>query len=447
MPKLKENRYYAALHKIVFNTQATKDAAVLYFSSIFGSIVGFIGSLLVARTLGPAQFGIVTAYNSIILTAAGLTEFGLSTGLIRYATPLLKENKSSEARQYFKFIFWAEIASGILVLLVGFAISGLIRRWLGGNLPETLVYVAIVAASISSASAYIGAALNAHKMFWRNAMVLIIVNSIKLTSVLLLAFAHLLSLHAVIGLYFGLTIVLAIIGMFVTPKDYLGRNRGADYRTVTRNIFHFSGWLTLTYLLSSVSGRLDFFYLYHIKGPHAAGVYSAALQFSIAFSLLIGTLSTVVTPYVSERVDYKDKIAFLRKAIPLAGLCGLAVMASMFILPYVILLLFGAKYAAAIPPLRILCVHFGLNVFLIPISLMFIPYNKIKVGTMVTTLQLGVALLFYPILIRQFGAVGAALTILINTVLATIIYTVILTNLLRKDANQYHATLNVGSAT
>lgn len=77
-------------------SRVIQDSSILYFSNLVTASVSFLSSIIVARVLGPSSFAIIAAYNAIALTLIGFTDFGLGTGLVKHATPLLKRDKKSQ---------------------------------------------------------------------------------------------------------------------------------------------------------------------------------------------------------------------------------------------------------------------------------------------------------------------------------------------------------------
>src|SRR4051794_11373178 len=117
-------RKLESLRRTVLGHSATQDTAALYLSHLFAAAIGFIVALIVARRLGPVDFGVITAYNAIIDVLMGFTDFGLGTGLIKFTSPLLKTDPR-KAATFFRAALYAEIAAGILVLIAGLLLSGL----------------------------------------------------------------------------------------------------------------------------------------------------------------------------------------------------------------------------------------------------------------------------------------------------------------------------------
>jgi O-antigen/teichoic acid export membrane protein len=432
---------FEPLQRIVLRNRVAHDTAALYFSHLLAAAMGFAVALIVARKLGPAEFGLISAYLAIVEICIGFTDFGLGTGLIKFTTPLVGGDRGAAA-PFFRAALYAEVAAGVLVLVIGLSLSGLLVRFVGHDLPHGVVRLAVIAAAITSTGAYVGASLAAHKQFKRSAAISFGASFARLLVVLVLLAVGAVSLYNVLYAFAAAAFAAAAVGFALTPRDYAQPVVPGAVRSAAVALFKFSGWLSLTFVITSVMARLDFFYLYRLRGSEEAGVYAAAIQLSLAFTILIGSLTTVLTPYVSERTTYAAKIALLKRLMPVvAGLGGLLVL-SMLAMPFVVEVLFGDKYSDAVAPLRVLMVHLAINVVVIPISLTYVPLGRVWVGTLNSALQLVIAFVLYPILIRADGSVGAALTVLINTIIGAVIYVVVLRHLLLREKVREEAAAN-----
>ena len=412
-----------------------QDSAFLYASSLVTAGVGFIASLTVARSLGPTSFAIIAGYSAIVATLAGFTDFGLGTGLIKHTAPHLKGDESRvRAIKYFRLVFLAELVIGLVLLLVGLAFSSTIAGLLGQKeLSTGVVRVAIVAAAVASTGAYVGAAMAAYKKFKLNALLSISFSVVRLLATLALWKYGGLTVGNILGLYLMLTVLNVLVGFVILPKDYLAPSSTADLKRAGKKLFTFSAWLTLSFFMTSIMGKLDFFYLLGIKGATEAGVYAAAQQLAVVYTLLLGAIATVLTSHVSEKTNYIQKLAFLKRTLPISAVGAVVFVVSGALAPEVIELLFGPKYAGAAMPLRLLAANLAINFILLPITLLFIPLGKVKVGTMVTAAQLLLSIVLYPFLIGLYGVIGAPLTLIACSLLALIVYPIMLVYFLKKD--------------
>lgn len=413
-------------------SRVIQDSSILYFSNLVTASVSFLSSIIVARVLGPSSFAIIAAYNAIALTLIGFTDFGLGTGLVKHATPLLKRDKK-KAVAYLKAVFYAEIIIGLFLLIAGMLLAPLLPKLLGqGDISINVVRLAVLSASIASGAAFVGAALTTYKRFKLNALTSILFGALKLTSTIILWKANLLSIQSILILYVFLSVFNAIVGFSLVPKDYLQKVPRQKVKKAAKNIFHFSIWLTLSFFVTSIMGKLDFFFIFRIEGAESAGIYAASQQLGQVYALLLGAIATVLTSHVSEKINYEDMIVFLKKSLKTAAVGSIGFLISIVVAPVVINLFFGQKYILAVRPLQFLIVHFALNLVLLPFSLLFIPLGKVKIGTLITAIQFLLSIILYPIFIRRFGISGAAITVICATLVGVIVYPVFLQNYLRK---------------
>ncbi len=425
-------------HKL-FRSKATQDSIALYAGNLLAAGIGFIASLIVARKLGPSGFGIVVAYNSIIVTLVGVTDLGLGVGVVKNVAPLLV-NGESDTKPYFQFLFLAEVISGLLILIPGFIFSHQLKAFMGSGVSLSTVYISVLAASFASISAYVGITLIAHKKIKLNALMVTFNSSLRLIIVLVLLKRGYISTSNVLYTYTVITVLNLAIGFLIIPKDFIGHFDFHKIKRAAKLILPISGWLTLSSIITAIASRLDFFYLFRLKGPAEAGTYGAALQLSTIFALLITSFSAALIPYVSERVTRKEQILFLKKGLLAASLGAIAILSFTAISPFIINLLFGQRFILAVPVFQILSVHFALNLMLLPVSLIFIPLGKVRYGSYISSFQLIISLILFPILIKSYGSRGAAGTILSTTIVGLIFYVFSLFFLIRR--NQYERPIS-----
>ena len=418
--------YLASLSKV----PAVRGSLALYSGNLIAAALGFMVSLIVARKLGPSSYALIAAYNAVIVTLIGLTDFGLGVGLIKNVGPLL-QNKPHEARPFFALVFWFEVFSGLLVLIFGLSLSPLISSLAGADAKLEVVQLAIISAAFASAGAFAGISLLAHKMMLTNSILATAMSLVRLLAIVLLWYFSALTVVNILVCFVSISILNFIAGLVLIPKNFWGRLPISKIKPTFIRIFKISGWLTLSSLLAAIMSRLDFFYLFKIKGSTEAGYYGAAIQLSMVFAILISSISAALTPYISEKTTHEGRVKFLKKALVAVGLGALVIGIIIILAPVVISLLFGSKYIQAVPAFRILGFHFILNLILIPITLLFIPLGKMHIGTAVSVLQLCAAIILYPILITNFGSAGAATTMLVTTLIGFVAYSLVLMILLR----------------
>ena len=111
----------------IFQTQTLRQSAITVVSTFLSSGLGAVYYLLLARLLGPAQYGLF----SIVIAAMGvvlpLADLGLGQSLIRFVSA----NKTD--RKYFPFVNLAlktKLVSGAITLVIFLSLSSFMARFI-----------------------------------------------------------------------------------------------------------------------------------------------------------------------------------------------------------------------------------------------------------------------------------------------------------------------------
>jgi O-antigen/teichoic acid export membrane protein len=143
--------------------------------------------------------------------------------------------------------------------------------------------------------------------------------------------------------------------------------------------------------------------------------YELAYQVGFALPLLTHAIFTVLLPRVSAMKDPAELAAYRRQALRLYPLVGVVTLVAVALAPYPLRWVFGEKYAAAVPVLRILVLTFGIHVVSHPLSLVFYNANRPHYLTLIYLVQLVLLTPASLALIPPLGAAGAAWSLLAVT--------------------------------
>ena len=96
-----------------------KDSAVVLFGNFLSAGLGFSSTILITRTLGPSEFGLFSIALAVMGLASQISDFGISTGLVRFVSLYLKAD-SQKANLMLKVSLKLEIIIGLIIFLIGF---------------------------------------------------------------------------------------------------------------------------------------------------------------------------------------------------------------------------------------------------------------------------------------------------------------------------------------
>lgn len=377
--------------------------------------VNIATGLFTAAMLGPAGRGELAALTTMPGFLAGLGSFGLHAALIynMRAEPELERNYLGNAL-VLTFI------TGILVVIVGWVAEPyvlaqyssstiLVGRLLLISTPFTVMTWAMIAASevrgwftfanrILSIQSFVtlifllGQALM-HALTPKNA-----------------AFAYIFPTFPVF-FYFGYRICRHVRPIFGLRRYFLVRllNFGLRFCGVD--------------ILNTMSSFIDQILVVVFLPPAAVGAYSVALSTARLLTVLESSVVAVLFPRVAARDDAEiiEQVAAVFRVITVLSVTAAAALAVFG--PWLLLLLYGAKFAAAIAPFRLLLVAM---VLITGIGILYQAYTGSGRPGLVTFIEAcgtGALVLLMFLLVSHFGIVGAASAVLIAAALrlATVI--------------------------
>jgi lipopolysaccharide exporter len=106
-------------------------------TSLATRVIGLVGTLVLARWVAPAEYGVVTAAAIVTLTAFSVTTFGVGIYLL--------SNRDLSRAEMFHATCWF-IATGVVALAVVWALSGTLGAWL--DAPTLARFMPLFVASV-----------------------------------------------------------------------------------------------------------------------------------------------------------------------------------------------------------------------------------------------------------------------------------------------------------
>ncbi len=401
-------------------TRTARQSGVVFAGNIISTVLSIVATILIARNLGPVNYGVLAIYLSIYTTILGLTDFGLGTTAVKLISSNLEKNPH-KANTFMKMIIAMELVAGVVVALVGLIFSASIANALGGEHLLFPVRMAFLASVFASTGAFIGPFLTAHQQFFKNAAFGALTSLFKTLGVVALFMVMALNLNNVIIFYTCINIIAFFIGLLIVPKGYMEKTTKTENKKAFKEIFHFSKWILLSYFASVIASRLDVFLLSSFKGSEEVGLYAAAQQLAQIMPLFIGAISTVLLPRVSKMKTKKEFKSYAKKVLLGSIAIDLALIPVLVFADVLVQLIFGAKFDGSIVLFKILLVGFMCAVVVNPISLIFYAKNKPKILTGINYATLVITVALNLILIPRFGATGAAIGFLISNVISMLI--------------------------
>lgn len=410
-------RYYERVKLLVFSGTA-KDTYVVFLGNVFSAFWGFLFTLIVARVLSIADFGIFSATLNLVVILSSLTDLGISSGSVNFISEHLAKGENQKANEYIK-------ASFVVRLLMVMAVSSVViilspqvsSKLLATNDPAFAIWAAVIPIFLFP-DMFFPAILQAKKKFLQSALM----DNAFYIARLLFAFGF-----YIIGaltmprafLAFGAGFVITVIQAIIYIKtDFLASKPTAvEYK----KLLGFSGWIGVNRIISSISGRLDIQMLAAMAGAFATGLYSIPSRLASFIIVLGGSFSAVLAPRLAGFGNAESEKRYILKSLlallPItAGIIFWIIIAKPFML-----LLFGTKYMASVPVFQALAAAQIPFLFTVP-SVTAIIYSMKKtvfIGAY-SFFQIAAIFLLNLILIPKFGPFGPTITFGITNMLLAI---------------------------
>lgn len=338
---------------------ALRSALLVTGSTYIGYAVGLIVSMVVARTLGPREFGY---YAYLVWLAGTLTMLfcnGLTLTAIRFVSECIGRDKASEAQNvHHLLIKW--YAWCLIVFSLVFACAYPWLKPAGWDRPEWVFALAALICAIAKSDYTLGASISkGYGHFEVDAYTINFMSIANLVGVAILAFMGV-PLEAYILLFVCLCIGHSLFTRLLMSRATIEPSPGSideDVITLIRKHYWWSFVLFLVFALSNKT--IETLFLNAYVGPEAVGWFAiAAAMTRGGVDLLTSGLNTVLLPmmshaYGSKNVDRAKRI--VTDAIRLYFFLGitLAGVGVLWAAP-VVSLLYGAEYAPAIIALQVM---------------------------------------------------------------------------------------------
>ncbi|MGE0428263.1 MAG: lipopolysaccharide biosynthesis protein [Hydrogenophaga sp.] len=391
--------------------QMAKGAVWMILFKLVERGLGLISTLILARLLAPQDFGVVAMALSFIAMAELLSAFSFDTAII--------QNQSATPAHYnsaWTCSFLLGIGITLLMIAMAYPIAAFYRS------PELMwVVIALAFGPLFTGAQNIGVVAFLKELDFRKEFRFQVSRK-------LISFAIVVPLAFAFRSYWALVAGILVSKLAGTVISYLMH----PYRprldlSKARELFNFSRWLLINNFAGFFKERSADFFIGRISGPQALGTYNIAYELAHLPTTEIGApINRALLPGFA-RLDQPTDIAHAyANAVQLLSLIALPVATCIYILaPFLIPVLLGNKWLAAVPLMQLLAFNGALLLFHASICAVLIarghPARVMYANLGYTILLLGLLgtiFFFY----KDIGVVGAAYAALLTSLISTPLY-------------------------
>ncbi len=401
---------------------------LVFGMTFIAAMFSYATRVIVARKLGPEQFGLFSAVLTFILFLLFFRDLGLGSALTNFIAKYRVEEKYNEIKTAIYSTFCMQLLSSALIGIVIIAFSGYLSVHYF-KIPESKIILLILVIYTMTSFLFIITKfiLNGFQDTIPYSLMEVGKNLfILLLSVLLLRYNYGI-LAAAIPYALVCIVLFFLLLPFIRRNISFSKYKIVHFKEISRDLLLFG----LPLMAADIGGKIiaytDTIMLTHFSSLSEVGIYNVVLPTSLFFIHVSRAISAIVFP-ISSELSFKKDFKNLAKGISLLYKYTLAlVIPLIFILfafaNHYLLIFFGKEYVVGTLAFRILLV--GSMFFMIAsvnniiISSMGQPKTVTKIILLSALLNVVLNLFLIPL----FGIDGAALSTTLAYLLTLILST------------------------
>lgn len=337
--------------------------------------LGFVASFLIARALGPADFGVFAVLGATVAIVGALVDAGLTEAAVLRMSAAPRD-LSSRARAF----FWLRVAVAGLAIAALCAIAEPLAERVLGITDAGLLRWALIGVVASASSGALSAIMQAHGAFGRMATLTLF--NTGLTALLALGLfvgQALTVLSALVVLGVLTSVATFVLGLVLLPTSARpGLPRRGEMRGEAAHLLRLGRWLWLAAVLAMLAANADVLILNHWGTPAVVGAYGLAVNLASKANVVNHSLYTVLLPSAARLREAPEVRRYLRFGLLRSLVLVLALVAAIVLAEPFITLVYGADFSEAVPLVRALLGIAVLDVLLLPLLLLPLAHARAR---------------------------------------------------------------------
>jgi O-antigen/teichoic acid export membrane protein len=356
-----------------------RSSGALFSSNTLSLGLSVLQSILAARLLGPAGFGLVAIVTSYASTVNGFLSFRMSESVVRYGGEYLEKGEKEKTAALIKAAALSEATVSLFAFIVVAATAVFASQYIAKT-PDTaklfIIYSLGLLANFNTETST-GVLQLLGKIKYQG--VINLIQSLLTAGLISIAFFTKGSLQFVLYAYLAGKVFLGL-GIFFTALIQLTKKLGGGWWRPTvieggqprseidfRELFKFAFSSNLSATAILVFRESEILWVGYFLSSEAAGYYKAAYA-------IVSLLSVPANPFILTTYPEINKLVvqrswarlkdFLKKITTVAAAYNLVLAAGFVIFGRWLLSIYGREYTAAYPALLALLAGFTFNYIL-----------------------------------------------------------------------------------
>lgn len=379
-----------------------KGAVVSLIGIISGRIFHFLGFVILARAMGPGEFGVFSLNENIVSILANICTIGLDRGVIHFL------NKSTNAEESSNIILKAVKASmavslvAVLFFFLNYQLN-LFSILSYKNFNQYLFYFSFVI--VLNSLLFIGTAITRTSLSMKYTFYYQYFGQpfLFFLIILILSFTKLSLWNALLGLIISLIVVL-IFNFRSVSNQYSLKAAALLKRNHVEGLLRFSILSIFASSVTLLTTRFDRILLGILRNEYDVGIYQSISQISVLMALILGAFGSIVIPMVSRYYN-ENNFGQIKSLLHVSTKWSFYLAIPVFILfitipDQIIEVVFGREYLAGSATLSMLAFAQLINAGTGPIGPTLIMTNNqkpwLKIALISLLLNVGLNFLLIP---------------------------------------------------
>jgi O-antigen/teichoic acid export membrane protein len=385
----------------------TRGWAVVTSAGVVRLGLGFVASLMIARALGPADFGVYAVLAATVGIVGSVAEGGLTEAAVLRVSAVWPGSPGL-AMQRARAFWWLRVLLAGAVVVVGCLVAGQISTAVL-QVDEVLLRWALLGIVATAASGGVSATLQATGAFGRMSSLTLLNTGLTAILALLLALVGRLDLlAALVVLGIGTSLATFAFGRQLLPPGWRLSPPAADeLGHEARRLFRTGRWLWLASLFAMLTANAEVLLLNRWAALPLVGAYALALNLATKADVVNTSLYTVLLPGVATLDDRGKVAAYIRRGLVRSGCIAIGLLALIPVSEPLIIFIYGAAFAQAAFFFRLLVGVAIFDVLLTPFLLLPLAYRQARLLAAADALRAVTLVVVALGLLPAYGAVGA----------------------------------------
>lgn len=406
---------YAAGLLRLLRTPTAAQTGIVMSGTLTSAALRLVITFAFAALLEPTQWAELAYFIAMVDMAAVFSDSGIHATTVRF----MAQDPDKDPRPVILRCLAVKMAVAAAVCVV----AALLYPWAIAVLREDfqarwLYPAAIAGGLLLGFSAFAMSIFQGCQRYGLYAFQAVLINVVRACATAAVVWTGAASLAVFGALYFGAPAAGALAGAVIVLWLLTRRPPAEKASAPYRELLAFIAPLALMQIITISNMRVSSFMIKSLGEEGALGNYELAYQVGFVFPLLTGALFAVLLPKVSAMKERAELRTYRRQALKLYPAVLILTLAGVIVGPLVLTAVFGDKYAPANAVIRVLVLTFGIHVVTQPLTLVFYSIGRPHYLTVIYGCQLAGLIPLNMLLIPRLNALGAAISILLVTVLA-----------------------------